>query len=86
MPTTRKLSNLSIDAIDAKRADASLKVDDGCDHTNRILWTMNAKRNMRNGHVVAKPAAPQVAPVTVTPKKKQRKRAYRVVEKAIGAV
>ncbi|MCZ4058187.1 hypothetical protein O3W44_02390 [Pantoea sp. LMR881] len=86
MPTTRKLSNLSITEIEARQADASVKFDDGCDHTQRIIWNMNGKRYMRNGQNVSRPPAPQVAPVRVAPKKKPRKRVYRVVEKAIGAV
>ena len=86
MPTTRKLSNLSIDAIDAKRADASLKVDDGCDYSQRIVWQMNQKRFMRNGNCPPRPPAPQVAPVRFEPKKKPRKRGQWVVQQAIGAV
>lgn len=85
MKTPRRFLK-SYDGVDYTQADLSVKVDDGCDHTNRILWAMNSKRNMRNGKVVLKPAAPQVAPVTVTPKKKPRKRGHRVVQQAIGAV
>ncbi|WP_191923159.1 hypothetical protein [Pantoea agglomerans] len=65
---------------------ASVKIDDGRDHSQRIVWQMNQKRYMRNGLSPARPPAPQVAPVKIEPKKKPRKRAYRVVEKAIGAV
>ena len=65
---------------------ASVKIDDGCDHSGRIVWQMNQKRNMRNGVVAPKPEAPQVAPVRIEPKKKPRKRGHRVVQQAIGAV
>jgi hypothetical protein len=65
---------------------ASVRIDDGCDHTQRIIWGMNGKRYMRNGQNVARPPAPQVAQGRIEPKKKPRKRVYRVVEKAIGAV
>lgn len=65
---------------------ASVRIDDGCDHSQRIVWQMNLKRYMHNGQSPARPPAPQVAPVKIEPKKKPRKRAYRVVEKAIGAV
>lgn len=65
---------------------ASVKIDDGRDHSQRIVWQMNQKRYMRNGLSPARPPAPKVAPVKIEAKKKLRKRAYRVVEKAIGAV
>ena len=65
---------------------ASVKIDDGRDRTNQLIWRMNAKRNMRNGVVAPKPEAPQVAPVRIEPKKKPRKRVHRVVQQAIGAV
>lgn len=65
---------------------ASVRIDDGCDHSDRIVWRMNVKRNMRNGVVAPKPEAPQVAPVKIEPVKKPRRRSYRVVQKAIGAV
>ncbi|MBS6059479.1 MAG: hypothetical protein KIB04_16135 [Pantoea sp.] len=65
---------------------ASVKIDDGRDRTNQLIWQMNQKRYMRNGHCPARPPAPQVAPVRIELKKKVRKRAFRVVEQAIGAV
>jgi hypothetical protein len=65
---------------------ASVKIDDGRDRTNQLIWRMNEKRNMRNGVVAPKPEAPQVAPVRIEPKKKPRKRGHRVVQQAIGAV
>lgn len=65
---------------------ASVKIDDGCDHTQRIVWQMNQKRFMRNGQSPARPPAPQVAPVKIEPKKKPRKRGYKIVQQAIGAV
>lgn len=79
--TQREMADLNDELV-----QASVKIDDGCDHTQRIIWGMNGKRYMRNGQNVARPPAPQVAQVRIEPKKKQRKRVYRVVEKAIGAV
>lgn len=65
---------------------ASVKIDDGCDHSQRIVWQMNQKRHMRDGKSPARPPAPRVAPVRIEPKKKPRKRGHRVVQQAIGAV
>ncbi|MBE5251769.1 hypothetical protein [Mixta mediterraneensis] len=65
---------------------ASVKIDDGRDHSQCLVWRMNQKRHIRNGVVVPKPEAPQVAPVHIEPKKKPRKRGHRVVQQAIGAV
>lgn len=65
---------------------ASVRIDDGCDHSQRIVWQMNQKRFMRNGQSPARPPAPQVAPVKIEPKKKPRKRGYKIVQQAIGAV
>lgn len=61
-------------------------VDDGRDYTARIVWRMGSRRDMRNGVSAAMPPAPQVAAIRVEAKKKPRKRGYRVVQKAIGAV
>lgn len=65
---------------------ASVRIDDGCDHSFRIVWQMNQKRFIRNGQSPARPPAPQVAPVKIEPKKKPRKRGYKIVQQAIGAV
>lgn len=65
---------------------ASVKIDDGCDHSQRIVWQMNQKRYMRNGLSPARPPAPKVAPVKIEAKKNLRKRGHRVVQQAIGAV
>ncbi|WP_448309659.1 hypothetical protein [Pantoea sp. PGP6] len=64
----------------------SVRIDDGCDHSQRIVWQMNQKRYMRNGLSPARPPATQVAPVRIEPKKKPRKRGYKIVQQAIGAV
>lgn len=61
-------------------------VDDGRDYTARLVWRMGGRRDMRNGVSAAMPPAPQVAPVRVEAKNSPRKRGYRVVQKAIGAV
>lgn len=65
---------------------ASVRIDDGCDHSERIVWKMNQKRYIRNGQCPVRPAAPQVAAVKIEPKKKPRKRSYKIVQQAIGAV
>lgn len=65
---------------------ASVRIDDGCDYTKRLVWQMNYRRDMRNGVSVPKPSAPRVAAVKIEPKKKPRKRVYRVAQNAIGAV
>lgn len=65
---------------------ASVQIDDGCDHTKRLVWRMNARRDMRNGVSLPMPPAPKVCAAKVQPKKKPRKQRYRVVQKAIGAV
>lgn len=70
---------------------ASVQIDDSCDHTKQLVWKMNARRDMRNGVSVPMPPAPKVATAKVgtakiEPKKKPRKRGYRVVQKAIGPV
>lgn len=65
---------------------ASVKIDDGRDHSQRIVWQMNQKRYMRNGLSPARPPAPKVSAVRIEPKKKPRKRGHRVVQQAIGAV
>lgn len=68
------------------RVKASVQIDDGCDHTKQLVWKMNARRDMRNGVSVPMPPAPKVAASKIEPKRKPRKRVYRVVQKAIGAV
>lgn len=65
---------------------ASVQIDDGCDHTKQLVWQMNARRDMRNGVSAPMPPAPKVAASKIEPTKKPRKRGYRVVQKAIGAV
>jgi len=65
---------------------ASVQIDDGCDYTKRLIWKMNARRDMRNGINVPMPSVPKVSSVRIEPKKKPRKRGYRVVQKAIGMV
>lgn len=72
--------------LDDTLVKASVRIDDGCDHSQRIVWQMNQKRFMRNGQSPARPPAPQVAPVKIEPKKKPRKRGYKIVQQAIGAV
>lgn len=66
--------------------NTGVKVDDGRDYSQRIVWQMNQKRHMRNGENPFPPSAPQVAPATIQKKRKPRKHSYKVVQKAIGAV
>ncbi|WP_089528520.1 hypothetical protein [Pantoea ananatis] len=77
-----------LDKADIQEAltNNGVKVDDGRDYSQRIVWQMNQKRHMRNGVVAPKPEAPQVAPASIQKKRKPRKRSYSVVQKAIGAV
>lgn len=72
--------------IKDEQVKVTVHVDDGRDWTNWLVW--NSKTNYRrsNGINEPPPARPQVSPVRIMPKKKPRKRAYRVVEQAIGAV
>ncbi|CDZ82710.1 hypothetical protein BN1086_00796 [Citrobacter koseri] len=72
--------------LDDELVRSVVTVDDGRDYTDRIIWKMCSRRNMRNGVSTPLPPAPQVAAVRVEAKKKPRKRGYRVVQKAIGAV
>lgn len=66
--------------------NTGVKVDDGRDYSQRIVWQMNQKRQMRNGVVAPKPEAPRVVPATIQKKRKPRKCGYKVVQQAIGAV
>lgn len=73
MPTMRKLGKYPNHAdLKDTLVQATVKIDDGCDHTKRIVWSMNQKRSMRNGTVAPKPEAPQVSPVRIEPIKKTR--------------
>jgi len=56
-------------------------IDDGCDHTQRIIWSMNAKRRIREGINTPRPDAPRVIRTVVRNKKKTHKRARRTVKK-----
>ena len=86
MPMLKRVSKDRLVDINDTLVKASVNIDDGRDYTQRIIWGMNNKRFMRNGEVAPKPEAPQVAPVKIEAKKKSRKRGYKVVQKAIGAV
>jgi hypothetical protein len=72
--------------INDELVNASVHIDDGCDHTKRLVWKMNGRRDMRNGVSVPMPPAPKVAAVKIEPKKKPRKRDYQVMQKAISTV
>lgn len=76
MPTMQRVSKDKLVDINDKLVQPSVKIDDGRDHSQRIVWQMNQKRYMRNGQSPAKPTAPQVAPVSIE-RKKSRKRGYR---------
>lgn len=86
MPTMKRVAEDRLVDINDEQVKASVHIDDGCDHTKRLVWLMNARRDMRNGVSVPMPPAPKVAGVKIEPKKKPRRRGYRVVQKAIGAV
>ncbi|WP_324029320.1 hypothetical protein GC087_21555 [Pantoea sp. JZ2] len=65
---------------------ASVKIDDGRDYTNWLVWDMRKNYRRSTGKREPEPARPQVAPVRIEPKKKARQRGHRVVQQAIGAV
>jgi len=80
------MTQLKISDLNNTLVPASVQVDDGCDWSNWLAW--DAKKNYRRsqGVFTPPPARPQVAPVKIEQKKKPRKRGYRVVQQAIGAV
>ncbi|MCQ5472609.1 hypothetical protein NAS92_19295 [Pantoea brenneri] len=80
------MANHAMADLNDALVQASVRIDDGSDHSQRIVWQMNQKRYMRNGLSPARPPAPQVSPVKIEPKKKPRKRGYKIVQQAIGAV
>ncbi|EKN3779734.1 hypothetical protein RSG63_004229 [Yersinia enterocolitica] len=65
---------------------ATVIVDDGCDWTEWNKWKMREKYRMRNGIIEPEPPRPKVAAVSFKSIKKPRKKGFRVVQKAIGAV
>ena len=65
---------------------ATVIVDDGCDWTKYLNWLAKAKYRIRNGINEAPPARPKVAPVSFKSINHPRKKGFRVVQKAIGAV
>ncbi|MGP2408632.1 hypothetical protein V2A84_03250 [Yersinia sp. 2553 StPb PI] len=65
---------------------ATVIVDDGCDWTKYLNWSAKAKYRIRNGINEAPPARPKVAPVSFKSINQPRKKGFRVVQKAIGAV
>ncbi|WP_208952473.1 hypothetical protein [Rahnella sp. ChDrAdgB13] len=86
MPTMHRVSkNKRVDLNDTL-IQATVYVDDGCDWTKWNAWKMREKYRMRTGIYEPEPARPRVAPAKIEPIKKPRKRGYRVVQKAIGAV
>lgn len=72
--------------INDTQVRATVIVDDGCDCTKWLNWKMREKYRMRNGITEPEPPRPKVAAVSFKSIKKPRKRGYRVVQKAIGAV
>ncbi len=49
---------------------ASVKIDDGRDYTNWLVWDMRKNYRRSTGMREPEPARPQVAPVRVEPKKR----------------
>lgn len=86
MPVLKRVSKDRLVDINDTLIKASVNIDDGCDWSNWLAW--DAKKNYRRsqGIFTPPPARPQVAPVKIEAKKKSRKRGYKVVQKAIGAV
>ncbi len=86
MPTMHRVSkNQRVDLNDTL-IQATVEIDDGCDWTAWNAWKMREKYRMRTGIHEPEPPRPRVAATKISPKKKPRKRGYRVVQKAIGAV
>jgi len=86
MPTMRRISKDKLVDINDTLIQATVYIDDGCDWTAWNAWKMREKYRMRSGIFEPEPPRPRVAPVKIEPIKKPRKRGYRVVQKAIGAV
>jgi hypothetical protein len=72
--------------IKDEQAKATVHVDDGRDWAKWLVWKSKTNYRRSNGVNELPPARPQVSPVRIMPNKKPRKRVYRVVEQAIGAV
>lgn len=72
--------------INDTQVRATVRIDDGRDWTKWLNWKMREKYRIRNGVNEAPPARPQVAPVSFKSINQPRKKGYRVVQKAIGAV
>jgi len=86
MPTMRRVSKTKLVDLNDTLVQSTVEIDDGCDWTAWNAWKMREKYRMRTGIHEPEPPRPRVAPVKINPKKKPRKRGYRVVQKAIGAV
>lgn len=87
MPIMKRLSKDRMVDINDTLVKASVNIDDGCDWTAYLVWQSKKNQFRRNAGINNQPPArPQVAPVKIEAKKKSRKRGYKVVQKAIGAV
>lgn len=64
----------AIDDDGLKLAKLVAYVDDGRDHTARIVWRMNRKRYLHEKRIVPRPPAPKVAAGSVEVKKPKIKR------------
>ncbi|EED1319212.1 hypothetical protein [Escherichia coli] len=51
-----------------------ITVDDGCDHTQRFIWMMNTRRNIRNKVFRPEPELIKVARVRIEAKKRRKYR------------
>lgn len=86
MPTMKRVSKDRMVDINDTLVKASVNIDDGCDWAAYLAWKAKANYRRSMGIHEPPPPRPKVAPVKIEPKKKRRKRGYRVVEQAIGAV
>lgn len=86
MPTMKRVSKDRMVDVNDTLVKASVNIDDGCDWTAYLVWKSKTNYRRSVGINSQPPARPQVAPVKIEPKKKSRKRGYRVVQKATGAV
>ncbi|EED1397898.1 hypothetical protein QFS46_003536 [Escherichia coli] len=51
-----------------------ITVDDGCDHTRRLIWMMNTRRNIRNKVFQHEPKPVRVAKVRIEARKRRKYR------------
>lgn len=76
-----RMANQPFSGLDEMQMPGIEIVDDGCDHTQRIIWLMNTKRRIREGINTPRPNTPRIIRTVVRHKRKTHKRARRAVKK-----